>query len=142
MTAAFTQSGFDGFDAADRPALAGYVTMTRYDSAFDLPAAFGPEQLSGILGQVVSEAGLTQLRAAETEKYAHVTYFFSGGREEPFPGEDRLLIPSPREVPTYDLKPAMSAVELTEAVLAKIGQYDLIVMNYANGDMVGPHRNH
>ncbi|NYT02573.1 MAG: 2,3-bisphosphoglycerate-independent phosphoglycerate mutase, partial [Methanosarcinales archaeon] len=102
------------------------------------PVAFPPEYLKNTLGEVVSQAGLCQLRIAETEKYAHVTYFFNGGREKPSPGEDRVLIPSPR-VATYDLKPEMSAPEVTEAVLEKIRSqtYDLIVLNFANPDMVG-----
>ena len=101
--------------------------------------AFPPQDISAILAEVVSQAGLAQLRIAETEKYAHVTFFFNGGREEPFPGEERVLIPSPQEVATYDQKPAMSAPEVTAEVLRRIAsrQYDLVVMNYANGDMVG-----
>ncbi len=139
MTRVLTWPGFDEFDASDRPRLAGYVTMTNYDETFDLPIAFPPVKLTGLLGEVVSKAGLKQLRIAETEKYAHVTYFFNGGEEEPFPGEERILIPSPQEVETYDQKPQMSAFEVTEAVLEKIeaGDLDLIVLNFANGDMVG-----
>ncbi len=139
MTQALAVEGFDGFEASNRPRLAGYVTMTLYDETFGLPVAFPPEHLDNILGEVVSKARCKQLRIAETEKYAHVTYFFNGGQEEPFPGEERILIPSPKEVATYDLKPAMSAPQVTERVVSEIngGRFDLIVLNFANGDMVG-----
>ncbi len=139
LTRAFTEKDFKEFDVHDRPSLAGFVTMTRYDETFDLPVAFPPQHLDHILGQEVSEAGRRQLRIAETEKYAHVTYFFNGGEEEPFPMEDRALIPSPREVATYDQKPEMSAPEVTEELLRRMRtrDYSLIVVNYANGDMVG-----
>jgi len=113
--------------------------MTTYDETFRLPVAFGPEALSNILGEVLGRAGLTQLRIAETEKYAHVTFFFNGGSEVPFPGEDRVLIPSPREVATYDLKPEMSAYPVTDELLKRLDadRYDVIVLNFANADMVG-----
>jgi len=139
LTWAFNQPDFDGFDVSDRPRLAGYVCMTQYDEHLDVPVAFSPEEIHNTLAEVVSNAGLRQLHIAETEKYAHVTFFFNGGREELFPNEDRVLIPSPQEVDTYDQKPEMSAFEVTEEVLRRIasGDYDLIVMNYANGDMVG-----
>ncbi len=139
LTRAFTLPGFDGFDVGNRPRLSDYVMMTRYDKDFDLPVLFPPHELNHILGEEVSAAGLRQLRIAETEKYAHVTFFFNGGREQPYAGEDRVLIASPRDVATYDEKPAMSAVEVTEALLAKLdsGLYDLIVLNFANADMVG-----
>lgn len=139
ITRAFTETGFDRFDTGPRPELAGYVCMTRYDEDFDLPVAFGPVHLEKILGEQVSAAGLHQLRIAETEKYAHVTYFFNGGEEAPFPNEDRCLIPSPRDIPTYDYKPQMSAPLVTEEVLKRLqsGKYDLVVLNFANGDMVG-----
>ncbi len=139
ITRAFTDPSFDGFVRRKTPRLAGYVCLTEYDETFNLPVAFPPQSLENILGQVLSRAGLRQLRAAETEKYAHVTFFFNGGNEQPFAGEERLLIPSPKEVPTYDLKPAMSAGELTEEVLRRIGSgiYDVIIVNYANLDMVG-----
>ena len=119
--------------------MAGFATLTEYDSSFGLPAAFAPETLEHTLGQVVAEAGKRQLRLAETEKYAHVTYFLNGGREEPFAGEDRLMIPSPREVATYDLKPQMSVFEVTDTFVenAAKGVYDLMVCNLANLDMVG-----
>jgi 2,3-bisphosphoglycerate-independent phosphoglycerate mutase len=139
LTRAFTVSGFDGFTVAKRPSLAVYATMTVYDKEFDLPVAFPPVSLEHILGEEVSRHGLHQLRIAETEKYAHVTFFFNGGREQPYPNEDRELIPSPREVATYDLKPEMSAFLVTETLIRKLeeSEYDLIVLNFANGDMVG-----
>jgi 2,3-bisphosphoglycerate-independent phosphoglycerate mutase len=113
--------------------------MTLYDEKFSLPMAFPPQHLENILGGVVSAAGMRQLRIAETEKYAHVTYFFNGGEEKPFDNEDRCLVPSPRDVPTYDHKPEMSAEAVTGEVLERIAsdQYDLIVLNFANMDMVG-----
>ncbi|PLX47867.1 MAG: 2,3-bisphosphoglycerate-independent phosphoglycerate mutase [Desulfobulbaceae bacterium] len=139
LTRAFTVADFDGFDVGNRPRLSNYVMMTRYDKNFELPILFPPQALTHILGEEVSAAGLRQLRIAETEKYAHVTFFFNGGREEPFAGEDRLLIDSPRQVATYDEQPAMSAVEVTEALLDRLdsGLYDLIILNFANADMVG-----
>ncbi len=139
LTRAFTQPGFDGFDVSARPDLAYFATFTLYDETFDLPVAFPPEHLRRIFGEVVSDAGLRQLRIAETEKYAHVTYFFNGGEETPFPREDRVLIPSPREVATYDQKPEMSAFQVRDRLLQVIPErvYDLIVVNFANLDMVG-----
>ncbi|MEJ2154261.1 MAG: 2,3-bisphosphoglycerate-independent phosphoglycerate mutase, partial [Desulfobacteraceae bacterium] len=139
ITRAFTEEDFDGFERRVAPALGRYVCMTLYDEKFSLPMAFPPVHMEGILGEVISREGLKQLRIAETEKYAHVTYFFNGGEEKPFPNEDRCLIPSPREVPTYDHKPEMSALGVTEEVLRRIDsdQYDLIVLNFANMDMVG-----
>jgi 2,3-bisphosphoglycerate-independent phosphoglycerate mutase len=112
--------------------------MTQYDATLDVPVAFPPHNLSDTLGEVVARAGLSQLRIAETEKYAHVTYFFNGGREAPNPGEDRVLVPSPK-VATYDLKPEMSAYEVTDKVIERIasGKYYLMVLNFANPDMVG-----
>jgi len=113
--------------------------MTHYDDAFGLPVAFLPVPMKNILGEVISKAGLRQLRIAETEKYAHVTYFFNGGQETPFTGEDRCLIASPRDVPTYDHKPEMSAFQITETLIERLksNPYDLIVLNFANMDMVG-----
>jgi 2,3-bisphosphoglycerate-independent phosphoglycerate mutase len=139
ITRAFNEEKFDGFQRVRHPALEGYVCLTEYDETFGLPVAFPSEPLRQLLGEVVSSAGLKQLRIAETEKYAHVTFFFNGGSEQPFAGEERVLIPSPKEVATYDLKPEMSAVEVTAELLARIdsGAYDLIVVNYANCDMVG-----
>jgi 2,3-bisphosphoglycerate-independent phosphoglycerate mutase len=139
ITRALTDPEFSHFARGKYPELCGYVCMTAYDEAFDFPVAFPPVHLDGILGEVISREGLRQLRIAETEKYAHVTYFFNGGEEKPFPSEDRCLIPSPREVPTYDLKPEMSAYEVTDEVIARLdtGKYSLIVLNFANMDMVG-----
>ncbi len=119
--------------------MAGYVCLTEYDETFGLPIAFAQESYPDLLAEVVSKAGLKQLRIAETEKYAHVTFFFNGGVEKAWPGEDRVLIPSPQDVATYDQKPAMSAVEVTEEVVKRVAQneYQLIVLNYANCDMVG-----
>jgi 2,3-bisphosphoglycerate-independent phosphoglycerate mutase len=138
ITRAFTEKDFNGFPVSYRPKLSYYACMTEYDHTFLLPAAFPPQTLDNILGQLCSQKGAKQLRIAETEKYAHVTYFFNGGIEEPFPGEDRVLIPSPK-VATYDLKPEMSAFEVTDELVQRIRSkiYDLIVLNYANGDMVG-----
>ncbi|MCF8024696.1 MAG: 2,3-bisphosphoglycerate-independent phosphoglycerate mutase [Desulfobacteraceae bacterium] len=139
ITKAFTESGFEGFSRKKTPHLCGYVCMTSYDESFDLPVAFGPVHLNKIFGEVVSAAGLYQLRLAETEKYAHVTYFFNGGEETPFENEDRKLIPSPREVRTYDEKPEMSAYEVADEAADRIDsdKYDLVVINFANLDMVG-----
>ncbi|NDY55329.1 2,3-bisphosphoglycerate-independent phosphoglycerate mutase [Desulfovibrio sulfodismutans] len=138
ITQAFIRPDFDGFPREATPDLAGFVSMTEYESTFGIPVAFAPESYTGVLGQAVSEAGLVQLRLAETEKYAHVTYFFNCGREEPFPGENRLLVPSPREVATYDQKPQMSAREVTETFLREWEKgYGLYVVNLANPDMVG-----
>ncbi|MBE0598874.1 MAG: 2,3-bisphosphoglycerate-independent phosphoglycerate mutase [Desulfuromonadales bacterium] len=139
LTRAFTADSFSGFDRQKCPALVRYVCMTEYDETFRLPVAYPPETLPNLLGEVVARAGRRQLRIAETEKYAHVTFFFNGGNEVPYEGEDRLLIPSPQEVATYDLKPAMSAVEVTDEVVRRVesGRYDLMVLNYANPDMVG-----
>jgi 2,3-bisphosphoglycerate-independent phosphoglycerate mutase len=113
--------------------------MTLYDETFGLPVAFAPRELNNILGELVSRRGIRQLRIAETEKYAHVTYFFNGGEEKKFALEDRILIPSVKDVPTYDLKPAMSAYEITEQLVTKMpgNDWGLVVLNYANADMVG-----
>jgi 2,3-bisphosphoglycerate-independent phosphoglycerate mutase len=139
ITRAFTDSAFNSFKRTVFPELCEYVCMTLYDEQFNLPVAFPPAHLDKILGEVASEHGLRQLRIAETEKYAHVTYFFNGGEEKPFPFEDRCLIPSPRDVPTYDLKPEMSAPLVTEEVISRLksNAYDLIILNFANMDMVG-----
>lgn len=136
LTTAFTDSSFDGFE---KEALElGYTTFTIYDSDFEVDVAFPKDDVKMTLGEVLERAGKTQLRAAETEKYPHVTFFFSGGRETPFEGEDRVLMPSPK-VATYDLQPEMSALPLAEAVAEKIrsNQPDFIVLNFANPDMVG-----
>ncbi len=136
---AFSDGSFDGFERGRRPALAGMDSMTAYDAELTLPAAFPRQAVREGLGEYLSHLGYRQLRLAETEKYAHVTYFFNGGVEAPFPGEDRLLINSRRDVPTYDKAPAMSAREITDAFLADwaAGTHDLTVCNLANGDMVG-----
>jgi 2,3-bisphosphoglycerate-independent phosphoglycerate mutase len=141
LTHAFTDPDFTKFACRKRPALATYATFTCYDKNFQLPVVFPPVSLTHILGEEISRHQLRQLRIAETEKYAHVTYFFNGGREQPFPREDRHLIPSPQEVATYDLKPEMSAFRVTDELLARIededNDYSLVVLNLANCDMVG-----
>ena len=135
LSQAFGGGDFDGFDREVWPQV-HFVSLTQYDVRYSSPFIFAPEELKNILGEVVSAAGKKQLRIAETEKYAHVTYFFNGGIEKPFPGEDRKLIPSPK-VATYDLKPEMSAFEVTDELLARMANYDLIILNFANPDMVG-----
>lgn len=139
LTTALTYKSFSAFKKDETPELSSFVTMTLYDETFPFPAAFTPFQLTGILGEVLSKNGLKQLRIAETEKYAHVTYFFNGGDETSFEGEDRVLIPSPRDVPTYDLKPEMSAFTVTDEVIKRLdkSEYDFILLNFANPDMVG-----
>ena len=138
ITRALTDEAFSGFDRAWLPKFGRYVTLSNYGSEFTLPCAYTAEAIHNDIGEYVAHLGLKQLRIAETEKYAHVTYFFSGGKEEPYPGEDRILVPSPK-VATYDLQPEMSAYTVTEKLEAAIlsRQYPLIVCNYANGDMVG-----
>jgi 2,3-bisphosphoglycerate-independent phosphoglycerate mutase len=132
-----TVQGFDGFDVRDRPSV-NVATMTVYDQTFEVPVAFPPQSMARIVGEVVSGAGLTMLRTAETEKYAHVTYFFNGGLETPFKGEDRRLVPS-QKVATYDLAPEMSAPGITDVLCSAIAanEHDFILCNYANADMVG-----
>lgn len=139
MTRAFTGKDFKEFRRKRLIPLSSFVTMTEYDKTFSLPVAFPPRELRNILGEIASRQGIHQLRIAETEKYAHVTYFFNGGEERKFPLEDRILIPSAKEVPTYDLKPAMSAYEVTEALIKQMQKqhYGLVILNYANADMVG-----
>lgn len=139
LARAFTDAAFDGFERGSLPALAAVASMTPYDAEFTFPVAFPKESVRMGLGETVALAGMRQLRLAETEKYAHVTYFFNGGQEAPFAGEDRLLVDSPRDVETYDQKPAMSAREVTDRFVEawNSGQYDLVVCNLANGDMVG-----
>lgn len=138
LTRAFTEPSFSSFERSHRPQLRGFLTLTRYADDIEATPIFNREDLTNTLAQVVSDAGLTQLRIAETEKYAHVTYFFSGGREQEFVGEKRILVPSPR-VATYDLQPEMSASELTDRLVAEITarETDFIVCNFANADMVG-----
>ncbi|WP_461368809.1 2,3-bisphosphoglycerate-independent phosphoglycerate mutase [Candidatus Darwinibacter acetoxidans] len=137
ITWAMTNDDFQGFDRGKKLDIY-YATMTQYDAELDLPFAFAPQDLRNTLGEYLSGLGKTQLRIAETEKYAHVTFFFNGGQETPFPGEERILVPSPK-VPTYDLQPEMSAPEVTRRVVEEIrqGKFDFIVLNYANCDMVG-----
>ncbi len=138
MTLAFTDPAFDAFPVEHYIDFL-FATMTKYDEQFTNPVLFGPRPQFETFGEILSRNGLRQLRLAETEKYAHVTYFFNGGREEAFAGEDRELIPSDRTVATYDLAPKMKAQEITDYAVAKIKAhaYDAIVMNYANADMVG-----
>jgi 2,3-bisphosphoglycerate-independent phosphoglycerate mutase len=138
MTSAFTRSDFADFPVKRFESL-NFTTMTRYDEAFTTPILFGPRPQYDTFGDTLARAGLTQLRLAETEKYAHVTYFFNGGREDMLSGEDRKLIPSDRSVATYDLAPEMQAAAITDYALADIAArgHDVIVINYANADMVG-----
>lgn len=139
LTRALTDPAFDGFERRRVPRWSSFACLTRYGDEFaSLPVAFLPEEIDECFGGYLARLGLRQLRIAETEKYAHVTYFFNGGREAPYPGEDRVLVPSPR-VATYDLAPAMSAFEVTDRLVGAIAQrrYDAIVCNYANADMVG-----
>jgi 2,3-bisphosphoglycerate-independent phosphoglycerate mutase len=139
ITRALTDPEFKAFKRAKVPRLSSFVCLTTYDEAFDLPVAFGPMRLVKILGEVLSTHGIRQLRIAETEKYAHVTFFFNGGEERPFALEDRVLVPSPRDVSTYDKKPEMSAREITDKLVEYIAshQYGFMLANYANPDMVG-----
>ena len=138
MSAALALPGFDGFADPARPAVQ-LVTMTRYDATFPFPAAFEPLVLQQIVAEVLSDQGRTMFRTAETEKYAHVTYFFNGGLERPYPGEERELVPSQKSVATYDQMPEMSAPGVTDVLCRAIEakQHDFILCNYANGDMVG-----
>jgi 2,3-bisphosphoglycerate-independent phosphoglycerate mutase len=135
---ALTDEAFDGFDVSRRPRL-HVVTMTQYDPTLDVIAAFPPQSMARIVAEVLSDRGLTMLRTAETEKYPHVTYFFNGGREVPYAGEERELVASRRDCATYDLCPEMSAAGITDVLVRAIGRrsHDFILCNYANGDMVG-----
>ena len=135
LSEAFLDPAFAGFDREVMPRV-HYVTLTQYDKNYHVPVIFGPQTLDQILGKVVSDAGKTQLRIAETEKYPHVTYFFNGGVEIAYPGEDRKIIPSPR-VATYDLQPEMNAEQVTTELLPVLDRYDLVILNFANPDMVG-----
>ena len=139
ITRALTFKDFDGFSRQRVPQLAGYVCMTEYDATFGLPIAYAQQELTNLLGGVLAEAGMKQLRIAETEKYAHVTFFFNGGVEAPFSNEDRALIPSPKEVATYDQKPEMSAYLVADELVKRLDQdlYDVVILNFANCDMVG-----
>jgi 2,3-bisphosphoglycerate-independent phosphoglycerate mutase len=139
LTRALTEPDFKEFPRPRRIELSSYTTMTRYDETFKFPVAYQPREIRKILGEVASQAGVKQLRIAETEKYAHVTYFFNGGEEKKFPGEERILIPSPKDVATYDLKPEMSARQVTEALVKYLREQEvgMVIANYANADMVG-----
>ncbi len=138
ITRPFIEPDFNAFEREVTPKLGMFVSLTEYNSEYDIPVAYPPERLKNVFGEYISSLGMHQLRIAETEKYAHVTFFFNGGREEPFEFEDRVLINSPN-VATYDLQPEMSAFELTDKLVAAIEghEYDVIICNYANPDMVG-----
>ncbi|WP_041314453.1 2,3-bisphosphoglycerate-independent phosphoglycerate mutase [Heliomicrobium modesticaldum] len=138
LTRAFVDADFSGFDRGPLAPQVHFCCLTQYDATIDAPVAFMPQNLENTFGEVIAKAGLRQLRIAETEKYAHVTFFFNGGVEEPNVGEERILVPSPK-VATYNLQPEMSAREVTDRVLAEIEaeKYDVIILNYANPDMVG-----
>jgi len=137
LTRALLDKDFSGFTRSRVPQIE-LLTLTHYADDIKAPAAFTPDSLENTLGDWLAQHGKTQLRIAETEKYAHVTFFFSGGREQPYPGEQRILVPSPK-VATYDLQPEMSAAEVTDHIVDSIEnqRHDVIVVNYANGDMVG-----
>ena len=134
----FTESDFTDFNRKHTPAISEFVMLTQYSADIDAPSAFAPEALNNVMGEWLAKHNKTQLRISETEKYAHVTFFFSGGKEDTFAGEERILIPSP-DVATYDLQPEMNSTLLTDKLVGAIesGQYDFIVCNYPNGDMVG-----
>ena len=136
LSEVFLTKDFEDFEAGEQPSV-HFVTLTEYDETYGCPAVFPPETLENVLGSVVAAAGKNQMRIAETEKYPHVTYFFNGGEEPPFPGEDREIIPSPKDVATYDQKPEMSAPYVTATVVEKLRHYDLVILNFANPDMVG-----
>lgn len=138
ITRAFVDADFSGFERNTRADLGHFVMLTQYADSIDAPAAFAPEPLVNVMGDWLAQHQKTQLRISETEKYAHVTFFYSGGRESEYPGEERILIPSPK-VATYDLQPEMNSTELTDKLVAAIesGKFDAIVCNYPNGDMVG-----
>ena len=136
ISEAFLLPDFQGFERPVVPKV-HYVSLTEYDKTFGCPVVFGPQTLTMGLGETTAAAGKTQMRIAETEKYPHVTYFFNGGVELPYPGEDRYIIPSPKDVPTYDFKPEMSAPQVTATVVSKLKDYDLVILNFANPDMVG-----
>ncbi len=140
LTQALTDPDFSGFARTRAPRLAAFVTLTEYNETFKhVRVAYSPDRLTNMFGAYIAERGLHQLRIAETEKYAHVTFFFNGGVETPYKNEDRILVPSPQDVATYDLKPEMSAPAVAENIVQAIksGKYDVIVCNFANADMVG-----
>jgi len=134
----FTEENFDGFERKRTPAISDFVMLTQYAADIEAPSAFAPATLNNVMGEWLAKHDKTQLRISETEKYAHVTFFFSGGKEDTFTGEERILVPSP-DVATYDLQPEMNSTILTDKLVGAIesGQYDFIVCNYPNGDMVG-----
>jgi len=136
LSQAFLLRDFDGFDRGQVPDV-HYVTLTVYDETYPCEAIFTPQTLEMTLGETVANAGFKQMRIAETEKYPHVTYFFNGGVEQENKGEKRFIIPSPKDVPTYDFKPEMSAAEVTQTVLDNLKEFDLVILNFANPDMVG-----
>ncbi|MDN6162278.1 MAG: 2,3-bisphosphoglycerate-independent phosphoglycerate mutase [Atopostipes sp.] len=138
LSRAISEEGFDGFDRGERPENVSLLTMTNYTNEMDADVLFPPIMMDNVVGEVLSDAGLSQVRVAETEKFPHVTFFMNGGRHDEFPGEERILIPSP-QVETYDLKPEMSAYEVADALVEGIDQdlYDAILLNFANPDMVG-----
>lgn len=138
LTRAFVDADFKGFKRVAHPRLGDFICLTQYADSIDASVAYHPAKLHNVFAEYIADKGLTQLHIAETEKYAHVTFFFNGGREQEYPGEERILIPSPK-VATYDLKPEMSAVELTDNLVAaiKTEKFDVIICNYANADMVG-----
>jgi 2,3-bisphosphoglycerate-independent phosphoglycerate mutase len=138
ITRPFIEDDFDAFERKRVPKLGNFTSLTEYHSDYDIPIAYPAERLTNVFGDYVSQLGMHQLRIAETEKYAHVTFFFNGGREEPFEFEDRILVPSP-DVATYDQQPEMNAIKLTDNLVEAIesGKYDVIICNYANADMVG-----
>jgi 2,3-bisphosphoglycerate-independent phosphoglycerate mutase len=139
LTTAFFDADFAGFDRGPRPPTVSFTTMTEYKKEFPLPVAFAPDHPREVLADVLAGYGLHQLHIAETEKYAHVTFFFNGGVEKPVAGETRILVPSPRDVATYDQKPEMSAFGVTDELVAHVesGAVDFVIVNYANADMVG-----
>ncbi len=139
ITRPFIEPDFDAFPRVQTPRLAAFVSLTEYNADFHVPVAFPPERLRNVLGAVLAAHGLHQLRVAETEKYAHVTFFFNGGVETPFEFEDRILVPSPTDVPTYNMKPEMSAPRVADEVVKAVeaGYHDVIICNFANPDMVG-----
>jgi len=138
ITRPFIEKNFDGFERESQPKLGSFISLTEYKADFDVSIAYPSERLKNVFGEYVAQYGLRQLRLAETEKYAHVTFFFNGGLEEPFEGEDRVLVKSPM-VPTYDMQPEMNAPKVTDKLVAAVesGVYDVIICNYANPDMVG-----
>lgn len=138
ITQALLNADFDGFERQKQPQLSYYASLTSYGKQYTHPVLFAPQSISNGLGEYLSKQGFTQLRIAETEKYPHVTYFFSGGREEPYEGEERILVPSPK-VKTYDLQPEMNAPQVAEHIVDAVrnNRFDVIICNFANGDMVG-----